>query len=149
MALNAIFASTPATHRAELLSAITYPTGLTTIQSGVPVVIGTRPAVSLTADGAATKTKSNPVPGITSVTYENGGASLADAQATFAFDGTFDFAVTGALTTTARNTEVFITIATGALTLTDAGATEIHYGWTDYPESYRKTAGRAPVKIGA
>lgn len=149
MALNKIFASTEAMHRARLVSGITFPASQTTIQPGVPVIFGTRPAVSLTADGAATRTKSNPVPGITSVTYKNGGASLADGQASFAYDGTFEFAVTGAVTGTANDVEVFMTKATGALTLTADGNNTIHYGWTDYPVSFRKTAGRAPVRIGA
>ena len=149
MALNKIFAGTDASNRAELVAEITFPASQTTIQPGVPVIFGTRPAVSLTADGAATKVKANPVPGITSITYTNGGASLAAGQASFAYDGTYEFAVTGATTSTARNVEVFMTKATGALTLTANGASTIHYGWTDYPVSFRKTAGRAPVRIGA
>ena len=149
MALNKIFAGTDASNRAELVAEITFPASQTTIQPGVPVIFGTRPAVSLTADGAATKVKANPVPGITSITYANGGASLAAGQASFAYDGTYEFAVTGAITSTARNVEVFMTKATGALTLTADSGNTIHYGWTDYPVSFRKTAGRAPVRIGA
>lgn len=150
MATNKIFASTEALHRARLLTGITAPsTPPTTIQPGVPVLLTGRPAVSLAASGNGTVTKANPVPGVTSVTYANGGASLASGEASFAFDGTWKFAVTGAGTTTANDVEVFITLATGALTLTDAGATEVHYGWTDYPIGYRKASGVAAVRIGA
>ena len=150
MALNKIFQSTEALHRERALSAITMPsTPPTDIQPGVPVQFATRSAVSLTASGNATVTQSTGLPGgITSVTYGNGGAgNLADpASASFAFDGTFEFAVTEATTSTASDVLVYITTA-GALTLT--AGTNVIYGRTDYPRDYRKEAGRAPVKIGA
>ena len=150
MATNKIFASTEALHRARPLADITAPsTPPTTIQPGVAVLLKGRPAISLTASGNGTVTKANPVPGVTSVTYANGGASLEAGEASFAFDGTWKLAVTGAGTSTANDVEVFITLATGALTLTDAGATEVHYGWTDYPIGYRKASGVAAVRIGA
>jgi hypothetical protein len=146
MALNKIFQSTEALHRERLLSTITAPSGLSTIQPGVPVLFGTRPAVSLTASGGATKTQTSPLPsGLTSITYENGGAGNAAGAATFAFDGTFEFAVATATTTTASEVEVFITAA-GGLTLVSTSNT--HFGWTDYPVGYRKEAGRAAVRIG-
>lgn len=154
MALNKIFASTQELHRDRALSEIIVPTPTTTIQPGVPVLLGgaaatARPAVSLTASGNATKTETSGLPGgITSVTFGNGGAgnSSDPASASFAFDGTFEFAVTGATTSTASDAPVYITAA-GALTLT-AGSNTL-YGYTDYPVDYRKEAGRAPVKIGA
>lgn len=148
MALNKIFQSTQALHRERLLSTITSPTPApTTIQPGVPVLFGTRPAVSLTASGGATKTQTSPLPsGITSVTYTNGGAGNAAGAASFAFDGTWEFAVATATTSTASEVEVFIIPASGALTLVSTGNT--HFGWTDYPVGYTKVAGRAAVRIG-
>ena len=155
MALNKIFASTQELHRDRKLSEIIVPTPVTTIQPGVPVLIGSaaataRPAVSLTASGNATKTETNGLPaGITSITYTNGGVGNDGApapSASFAFDGTFEFAVTGATTSQASDVPVYITSA-GALTLT-AGSNTL-YGRTDYPVGYRKEADRAPVKIGA
>lgn len=150
MALNKIFASTQELHRDRELSLITSPSPApASIQPGVPVVIGSRPAVSITASGNATKTEASNLPaGITSITYQNGGVgnSASPASATFAFDGTFEFAVTGATTSTASEVAVYITTA-GALTLTEG--TNVLFGYTDYPEGYRKEAGRAPVKIGA
>lgn len=150
MALNKIFASTQELHRDRALSLITSPSvPPSSIQPGVPVVVGARPAVSITASGNATKTQASDLPsGITSVTWENGGVGNSDnpAHATFAFDGTFEFAVTGATTSTANETAVYITTA-GALTLTEG--TNVLYGYTDYPVGYRKEDGRAPVKIGA
>ena len=149
MALNKIFADTERNRRARKLSLITSPTTPpTTIQPGTPVLVSARPAVALTASGNGTVTTANPVPGITSITFTNGGVSLAADEATFAFDGTFELPVPGATTSTANDVEVFITKATGALTLTSSGATA-HYGWTDYPVGYRKAADRAAVRIGA
>lgn len=150
MTVRKIFADTEALRRVRPLSTITAPsTPPTTIQPGASVLVAGRPAISLTASGNGEKTVSNPVPEIASVTYKNGGVGLAAGEASFAFDGTWNFAVTGATTSTASDVEVFITLATGALTLTDAGATEVHYGWTDYPKNYRKVAGYAAVRIGA
>ena len=153
MALNKIFASTQELHRDRPLTDIIVPASTTTIQPGVPVLIGAaagsaRPAVSLTASGNATKTETDIGGGITSVTFTNGGVGndTSPASASFAFDGTFEFAVTGALTSTPSDALVYLTSA-GALTLT-AGSNTL-WGRTDYPVDYRKEAGRAPVKIGA
>jgi hypothetical protein len=148
MATNKIFQSTTARHRARLLSTITNPsTPPTTIQPGVPVTFADGPAVSLTASGNATKTQTTPLPsGLTSITYQNPGAGLASGEASFAFDGTWEFAVTGALTSTANGVPVYIVAADGTLTLT-AGSNTI-YGYTDYPKDYTKQAGRAAVRVG-
>ena len=111
---------------------------------------GDGPAVSLTASGNATVTKSTNLPGgLTSVTYGNGGVgnSASPASASFAFDGSWDLAVTGATTSTASGVRVYMIPATGVLTLT--AGTNIPFGFTDYPEGFAKVAGRAVVKIGA
>lgn len=149
MAINKIYASTQELHRDIPLADVTRPSAPANIQPGVPVLIASRPAVSLTASGNATKTQTTGLAaGVTSVTWENGGAgnSADPASATFAFDGTFEFAVTGAGTTTKNGVPVYITAA-GALTTT-AGS-DILYGYTDYPKGYTKESGRAPIKVGA
>lgn len=153
MAVNMIYKGTDGRNRDRALAGITVPTTTpTTIQPGVPVKFADGSAVSLTASGNATVTVSgagNLPTGVTSLTYGNGGVGNAAGNASFAFDGTYEFAVTGATTTTANGVEVFITAA-GGLTLT-AGTSpaNAHFGWTDYPVDYNKVAGRAPVRIGA
>ena len=133
--------------RDRALASVTAPaTPPTSIQPGVPVAFADGGAVSLTASGNATLTESDPFPGVTSITRGNGGVGNASGHATFAFDGTWDFAVTGATTSTGDGVEVYITTA-GALTLTEG--TNTHFGWTDYPVDYAKVSGRAPVRIGA
>lgn len=148
MALNKIFQSTQARHRARSLTTVTAPsTPPTTIQPGTPVLFAEGGAVALTASGNGTKTQTAPLAGgVTSITYKNGGIGLAADEASFAFDGTWDFAVTGALTTTADGVPVYIIPATGLLTLTATSNTL--FGYTDYPRNYIKEAGRAPVRIG-
>lgn len=138
MALNKIFASNTELHRERPVPANTQP--------GTPLLIEGRPAVTLTARGDATRTQTENLPaGLSSITYANGGASNLPGSASCAFDGTWEFAVTGATTSTASDVEVFITSG-GTLTLTTTGNT--HFGWTDYPRDYRKVAGRAAVRIG-
>ena len=136
MAVNKIFAETQSKNREATVPAGTLP--------GVPLIADGRPAVTLTAEPTATKSKT--MADGTVITWPIGGVGNAAGKASCAFDGTFEFAVTGALTNTGQNVEVFIT-AGGALTLTSSGNT--HFGYTDYPRDYRKEAGRAPVRIGA
>lgn len=114
-------------------------------QSGTPLLINTRPAVTLTARGDSTVTRAG-IGGVTSFTYGNGGAGNAPDSATVAYDGTWEFAVAGATTSTGQDVAVYITGA-GALNLTASGNTL--YGYTDYPKGYAKSAGVAPVRIGA
>lgn len=148
MALNMIYKGTDGRNRARALSTIIAPsTPPTTIQPGVPVLLPDGAAVSLTASGNGTVVQTTNLPtGVTSITTTNGGVGLAAGEASFAFDGTWELPVTGALTTTADGTAVYIVLATGVLTLTES--TNSLYGYTDYPRGYNKVAGRAPVKIG-
>ena len=148
MATNQIYAGTTERYRERVLSTVVKPIATpTTIQPGVPVTFTDGPAVSLTASGNGTVVQTTGLPtGLSSITYANGGVGNAAGAATFAFDGTWEFAVTGALTTTASGVKVYITDL-GALTLTVGANTA--FGWTDYPVDYAKVAGRAPVRIGA
>lgn len=151
MATNQIFPANPERIRDRLLSTVTAPSAPSTIQSGVPVLFAEGGAVSTTASGNSTVsvtangTNTNLPSPLTAYTYKNGGVGNTSGSASFAFDGTWLFPVTGALTTTASGVEVYITTA-GALTLTVGSNT--HYGWTDYPRSFNKVAGFAPVRIG-
>ena len=148
MATNQIYAGTTERYRERVLSTVVKPTSTpTTIQPGVPVTFLDGPAVSLTASGNGTVVQTTGLPtGLSSITYANGGVGNAAGAATFAFDGTWEFAVAGAATNTASGVKVYITDA-GALTLTVG--TNTAFGWTDYPVDYAKVAGRAPVRIGA
>lgn len=154
MALNKIFAGSQEKNRDIPLTDVFAPASTTTIQPGVPVAIGgalatARPAVSLTASGNGTVTQTTNLPSdITSVTYKNGGVgnSSSPASATFAFDGSYEFPVTGATTSTGNGVPVYITTA-GVLTLTVGS--NLLYGTTDFPKGYTKTNARAVVKIGA
>lgn len=107
-----------------------------------------RPAVTLTATGGYTKTVTTNLPyGWASVTgVAAGGAGLATLDATLAYDGTWEFPVTGATTATAQGAQVYITSG-GALTTTASGNTA--YGRVDYPLDYKKVNAVLPVRIGA
>lgn len=126
-----------------------------TVQSGTPLLdpADARPAVALTNSGDATKTVTTAdIPmggGVTTLTYPNGGVGLIGKETTLAYDGTWEFAVTGVVaggSPTAQGTQVYITSG-GALTTTSTSNTA--YGRIDYPIDYFKRAGIAPVRIGA
>ena len=136
MAVNQIYAPTPSKIRSRAV-----PSGTL---AGVPLLIDTVPAFTLTARADATRTDT--LSDGTAITYKIGGVGSPAGEATVAFDGTFEYAVTGATTSTASGVAVYITSG-GALTLT--ASTNTLFGVTDYPTSYVKEAGRAPVKIGA
>lgn len=142
MAKNMIFKYTEG--RERLLADATAPAAPTSILPGVPVLFGTRAAVSLTASPNATRTET--LPDGSSITYGIGGVGNKAGAASFAFNGSWDLPVTGATTSTKDDVPVYITTA-GALTLTEG--TNTLFGVTDYPRDYAKVAGRAVVKIGA
>lgn len=147
MATNMIFRYNGELTRERALSLATAPAAPSTIQPGVPVLFPEGPAVSLTASGNGSVTQTTGLPtGLTSITYGNGGVGNLAASASFAFDGSWEFAVVGATTSTANGVAVYITPA-GALTLTES--TNTKFGTTDYPRDYAKVAGRGVVQIGA
>lgn len=135
MALNKIYQDTEHKRRVIPVAAGT--------QAGTPLVWAGQSWVTLTAEKSATgsKTLSD---GIT-ITWPKGAVGYKALEAGGAQDGTWEFAVTGATTSTASGVAVYITSG-GELTLTEASNT--FYGVTDYPPDYRKEAGRAPVRIG-
>lgn len=70
----------------------------------------------------------------------------ATQAAGVATDGTWEFdTITGVTTSTAQSTPIYIT-AGGVLTTSASGNTLI--GETNYPATYTKAAGVAPIKIG-
>lgn len=139
MATNTIFAPKTVNNRARVV-----PEG--TVE-GDHLIINGRPAAAVTDRGDATRTSTVTPGNITSVTYKSGGASLQPTQATVAFDGTHLWDVTGVTTATGNDVAVYRTSATPpTLTLTEG--TNTLFGYTDYPESYAKEAGKAPVRIG-
>lgn len=141
MATNMIFKYTEGYERA--LADATAPSAPTSILSGVPVLFGTRSAVSITASPNATRTET--LPDGSSITYGIGGVGNKAGHASFAFDGSWDLPVTGATTSTKNDVPVYIT-TTGTLTLTEG--TNTLFGITNYPRDYVKAAGRAVVQIG-
>lgn len=135
MALNKIYAETPSKNRERVVPANTQP--------GTPLIIGGRSAVTLTARGDATKVSD--LPGGYQITHSNGGVGNLPDSASVAFDGTWEFSVTGATTSTANDVPVYLTSG-GTLTLTEG--TNTAFGFTDYPRDYVKRAGVAAVRIG-
>jgi hypothetical protein len=72
--------------------------------------------------------------------------AIGDHAAGVAVDGTWEFeGITGVTTSTTQSTPVYVTGA-GALTLTATGSTKV--GEINFPATYAKAAGVAPVKIG-
>lgn len=147
MATNMIYRYNGELTRERALSTAVAPAAPSTIQPGVPVLFTDGPAVSITASGNGSVTQTTNLPtGLTSVSYGNGGVGNLPGSASFAFDGSWEFAVAGATTSTANGVAVYITTA-GALTL--SVGTNTLFGHTDYPRDYAKVAGRSVVQIGA
>lgn len=138
MALNRIFKETELKNRARVV-----PEGT---QSGDPLLIATRPAVAITDRGDGTRDFTVEGSALEWLNLPSGGVGLAPDEASVAFDGTWEFEVTGATTATAQDSAVYITGA-GALTTT-VGSNTL-FGYVDYPVGYFKAAGRLPVRIGA
>ena len=138
MALNLVYRNIDSKNRVEDLGK--------TIAPGVPVVSKAGlPAVAVTGSGDYTVSEAG-FGGVTISGIPAGGVGLEGQQVTLAFDGTWEFTVTGATPTTAQGTKVYITTA-GALTTTATSNTE--YGYVDVPVGYDRTRGLTPVRIGA
>lgn len=112
-----------------------------------------RYGVSLTPTSDVAGTDSIEIGPITITRDKVGGvgndkATAIDATqaAGVAVDGTWEFdTITGVTTSTAQSTPIYIT-AGGVLTNSSSGNTKI--GETNYPASYVKATGIAPIKIG-
>lgn len=136
MALNLVYRNTDSKNRVEDLGA--------TIAPGTPVIsTAGLPAVAVT--GSADYVVSEEVFQYTVSGIPAGGVGLEGQQVTLAFDGTWEFPVTGGSATTAQGTAVYRTSA-GALTTTEGS--NVAYGYVDWPPTYDRTRGVVPVRIG-
>ena len=138
MALNLVYRNTDSQNRVEDLGKTLAPGAPTTSKGRLPVVAVT---------GSGDYTTSEVIPGVGTVSgIPAGGVGLRGQEVSLAFDGTWEFAVTGATAATAQGVRVYLTAA-GALTTTAASNTE--YGCVDWSTDYDRTRGLTPVRIGA
>lgn len=138
MALNLVYRNIDSKNRVEDLGKTLAPGAPAVSKAGLPVVAVTGSGdYTVSVDGGSGTT----ISGIPA-----GGVGLEGQQVTLAFDGTWEFAVTGATPTTAQGVKVYITAA-GALTTTATSNTE--FGYVDWPVDYDRTRGLVPVRIGA
>lgn len=136
MALNLVYRNTDSKNRVEDLGA--------TLAPGTPVLSqADLPAVTVT--GSGDYVKSETIMGMTISGIPAGGVGLKGQEVTLAFDGTWEFPVTGASATTEQGTAVYLT-SSGTLTTTASGNTA--YGYVDWPPTYDRTRGVVPVRIG-
>lgn len=142
-----------ATAKQQVFAYTDLQTEIWTVDAGTPkhtlVAQGDRHGVTIAnATGVAGETiefgpHSVTFAGQTGVGTEDVTAIAADAVGV-ALDGTWEFDVTGVTTSTTQGTAVY---ADGEeLTTTETGT---RIGVVHYPGSYVKTAGVAPIKIGA
>lgn len=137
MALNLVYRNTDSQNRVEDLGKTLAP-GLPAVsKAGLSVV-------TVTGSGDYTVSETG-FGGVTISGIQAGGVGLRGQEVTLAFDGTWEFAVTGATAATAQGTEVFITDATNVLSLTGT----VSYGYVDWSTDYDRTRGLTPVRIGA
>lgn len=124
-------------------------TAISTVGSGAALMsANSQPAVGMT--GTGDYTTSEVVGPYTLSGIPAGGVGLVGKEISVAVDGTWEFPVTGGLTSTAQNTIVYAVVATGeitSLTLTATG--NVAFGKVNYPKDYVKVAGVLPVKVGA
>lgn len=138
MAMNLVYRNTDSQNRVEDLGKTLAPGVPAISKAGLPVV---------TITGSADYTVSEVIPGVGTLSgIPAGGVGLRGQEVTLAFDGTFEFEVTGATAATAQGTEVYITAA-GALTTTAGSNTK--FGYVDWSTDYDRTRGLTPVRIGA
>lgn len=138
MAMNLVYRNTDSQNRVEDLGKTLAPGAPAVSKAGLAVVAVT---------GSADYTRSEVLPGYGTISgIPAGGVGLRGQEVTLAFDGTFEFEVTGATAASAQGTKVYITAA-GALTTTQGSNTE--YGYIDWSTDYDRTRGLTPVRIGA
>lgn len=137
MALNLVYRNTDSKNRVEDLGA--------TLAPGTPVV-STADLPAVTVTGSGDYTVSEPGFGGTTISgIARGGVGLVGQEVTLAFDGTWEFPVTGATATTAQGTAVYLT---SGGTLTTTAGSNTAYGYVDWPPTYDRTRGVVPVRIG-
>jgi hypothetical protein len=124
------------------------------IQSGVPGIALTSttgvsaPAVTIGPFTLSGQTRE----GASNWKADRGSGASLERAFGVALDGTWEFTgvvstgTTPAPITTGQSTPVYVTSA-GALTLESTGNTKV--GRVNYPATYKRAAGKLPVKIGA
>lgn len=138
MALNLVYRNTDSQNRVEDLGKTLAPGAPAVSKAGLPVVAVT---------GSADYVVSEVIPGLGTLSgIPRGGVGLRGQEVTLAFDGTWEFEVTGATAASAQGTKVYITTA-GDLTTTAGSNTA--YGYVDWSTDYDRTRGLTPVRIGA
>lgn len=138
MAMNLVYRNIDSKNRVEDLGKTLAPGDPEISKAGLPVVAVT---------GSADYVVSEVIPGYGTLSgIPRGGVGLRGQEVTLAFDGTWEFEVTGATAASAQGTKVYITTA-GDLTTTAGSNTA--YGYVDWSTDYDRTRGLTPVRIGA
>lgn len=123
----------------------------TTISAGTAVISASdQPGIAITGTGDSAKAPLVLGPyTITPAAGTGGGVGNEGKEFSAAVDGTWEFPVTGGLTTTPNNTLVYAVVSSGDITsLTLTVGSNKKYGVVDYPKDYVKVNGTLPVKIG-
>jgi len=106
-----------------------------------------RAGVAYTPSGAHTISKT--VGAVTISGFPDGGAGLDALEVSVATDGTYEFPVTGASSSTDNGTLVYAVIGSGKITsLTLTAGTNTRFGVINNPKGYVGAAGAICVKIG-
>ena len=138
MALNLVYRNTDSRNRVEDLGK--------TLAPGLPVVSKAGlPATTVT--GSADYVKTDTAFGMTLSGIPAGGVGLKGREVTLAFDGTWEYPVTGGTAATAQGVKVYVIAASNTLTTT-AGS-NVGFGYIDWSPDYDRTRGVLPVRIGA
>lgn len=138
MALNLVYRNIDSKNRVEDLGA--------TLAPGVPALSkASLPVVTVTGSADYVRTETG-FGGVTISGIPAGGVGLEAQEVTLAFDGTWEFTVTGATAASAQGLPVYITAARA---LTTTATSNTAYGYVDWPPHYDRTRGLTPVRIGA
>lgn len=114
---------------------------------GTALVNGTRAGVAYTPSGG--HTASTTIGGLTISGFSDGGVSLDPLEVSVATDGSYEFAVAGAVAGTPNGTPVYAAVTGGkvtSLTLTATG--NALWGVVNNPQDYAASAAAICVKIG-
>ena len=138
MALNLVYRNTDSQNRVEDLGK--------TLAPGLPVVSKAGlPATTVT--GSADYVKTDTAFGMTLSGIPAGGVGLKGKEVTLAFDGTWEYPVTGGTAATAQGVKVYIVPDSTYLTTTSDS--NVEFGYIDWSPDYDRTRGVLPVRIGA
>ena len=114
-------------------------------------VVGINGQSGITATGSGDFVKTETFGPYTISGVPAGSVGLAALEAAVYVDGTFEQTVTDGTTSTPQNTIVYITTATGVLTITEDGTTPSltpAFGKVNLSQDYVRVAGILPVQIG-